>query len=217
MKRSRSVSRQYSAPAKWLHWVVALLVLAALSTAFQFAFVAPEDRAGAVPTHASIGLTIVALTLVRLAWRGVSPPPPPPSGTSPGLQRSARAGHLLLYAVILYQGLLGIWMAALSPVAIRLYGGFNLSALAPANPEALVVLRQFHAAGAVVLALTVILHVAAALWHHFVRRDDVLIRMLPFGGLWQRLSAPTRALEVRFPSLLFHNWPKRRPRRATRK
>jgi cytochrome b561 len=212
MKRARPATQQFTTTAKWLHWLVAFLLLSVLSVALEFAFIDPADRAGAIPAHASIGFVVVMLTLVRLAWRRAVPPPAPPPGTPGWMQRGAHVGHFLLYALILYQGLVGIWMAALSPVAIRLFGGFNLSALAPASEGSLVALRQLHFGGAVLLALVIFGHAAAALWHHFRLRDDVLIRMLPFGGLWQRLTAPARAREARFPSLTFHNWPKRMPK-----
>jgi cytochrome b561 len=103
-------------------------------------------------------------------------------------------------------------MAALSPVDIRFFNQFNISALAPANPDLLPMLRDLHFAGAALFTAVLIGHVAAAFWHHFILRDDVLIRMLPFSGLWQRLKAPERAREVRFPSLHIHNWPKRMPK-----
>lgn len=212
MKVSRSPTQQFTATAKWLHWLVAFLLLSVLAVAAEFAFMAPADRATMVPTHASIGLVILMLTLVRLAWRRAVPPPAVPPSTPNWMKRGASIGHFLLYALIFYQGLIGIWMAALSPVAIRVFGGFNLSALAPASEGSLVALRQLHFAGFVMLALVIFGHVAAALWHHFHLRDDVLIRMLPFGGLWQRLTAPDRAREARFPSLQFHNWPKRMPK-----
>lgn len=212
MKASRPVSQQFTAMAKWLHWLVAFFLLSVLAVAAEFAFTPPADRAGAVPTHASIGIIILVLTLVRLAWRRAAPPPAVPEQTPGWMRRGAAIGHFLLYALIFYQALIGIWMAALSPVAIRIFGGFNLSSLAPASEGSLVALRQFHFAGFVMLAMVIFGHVAAALWHHFRLRDDVLIRMLPFGGLWQRLSAPGRARESRFPSLQFHNWPKRMPK-----
>lgn len=215
MRKMRTISRQFSLTAKWLHWLVAFLMLSVLGAAWSFAFVDPLDRAGAIPVHVSIGLIVVLLTLVRLAWRKASPPPPIPAATPRWMQRGADIGHFLLYALILAQGVLGIFMAALSPVDIRLFNGFNLSELAPASAGSVAGLRQIHFAVACLLTATIFGHIMAALWHHFVLRDDVLIRMLPFGGLWQRLQGPERAREARFPSLQFDNWPKRlRPRSA---
>lgn len=209
MKRARAISGQFSATAKWLHWLVAVLMLTVIFAAAGFAFVDPADRAGAIPVHVSIGLIAVLLTLSRLAWRRVSPPPQVPIGTPAWMRLGASLGHFLLYALILLQGAVGIWMAALSPVDIRFFNGFNLSALAPASADSLVYLRQIHFAGACLLTVALAGHVTAALWHHFKLRDDVLIRMLPFSGLWQRLTAPVRAMQKRFPSTQFENWPKR--------
>ena len=214
MRKQRIYTRQFSRTAKWLHWLVAFLMLSVLGAAWSFAFTLPEDRAGAIPVHVSIGLIVVALTVLRLAWRAAVPPPPIPPATPGWVQRGAKVGHFLLYALILVQGVLGIWMAALSPVDIRVLNGFNLSELAPASAGSLAGLRQVHFAVACLLTATIFGHIAGALWHHFVLRDDVLIRMLPFGGLWQRLSAPVRERAKRMPSWQFENWPKRRGSRA---
>jgi cytochrome b561 len=212
MRKMRPISGQFTRTAKWLHWLVAFFMLSVLSAGWSFAFTDPADRAEAIPVHASIGLIVVMLTLVRLAWRRASPPPPTPA-TAPGwMHKGATLGHFLLYFLIFYQGVLGLWMAALSPVDIRFFNEFNISALAPANAEMLPTLRSLHFAGAALFTLVLIGHVGAALWHHFILRDDVLIRMLPFSGLWRRLKAPDRAREERFPSLHFHNWPKRMPK-----
>jgi cytochrome b561 len=209
MAKRRIITAQFGLTAKWLHWLVAFLMLSVLGAAWSFAFVVPEDRAGAIPVHVSLGLVVVFLTLVRLAWRRVSPPPGQPPGTPGWMTGGAKIGHFLLYALILVQGVLGIWMAALSPVDIRVFNGFNVSELAPASAGSLVYLRQIHFAVACLLTATIVGHVAGALWHHFVRHDDVLLRMIPFGGLWQRLQAPERALDERFPSQNIRHWPKR--------
>ena len=209
MRTMRSVTRQFNAPAKWLHWLVAFLMLSLLWAAWSFAVTDPAERAEAIPVHASIGLIVVFLTLIRLAWRKAAPPPDLPPSAPSWMRLAARLGHFLLYALIMVQGVLGLWMAALSPVDIRVFNGFNLSELAPASAGSLVYLRQIHFGVATLFTATLLGHVAGALWHHFVLRDDVLVRMLPFGGLWQRLQAPLRKQQLRFPSLWFHNWPKR--------
>jgi cytochrome b561 len=207
-KKPRPLSGQFTATAKWLHWLVAFFMLSVLSVAWNFAFIPPADRAEAIPVHVSIGLIVLFLTLVRLAWRRVSPPPETPASAPGWMQKGAKIGHWLLYALILLQGVIGIWMAALSPVDIRFFNTLDISALAPASAGSLVYLRKIHFVGASLLTATLIGHVAAALWHHFVLRDDVLIRMLPFSGLWQKLTAPARAMAWRFPTQNGSPWPK---------
>ncbi len=208
----RPISGQFSTISKWLHWLVAFFMVSVISVASSFTFVDPVDRAGGIPVHVSIGLIVLALTLIRLAWRAVKPPPPVPEGTPTWMRRGASIGHFLLYGLILFQAALGIWMAALSPVDIRFFNGFDLSALSADSAGSVAALRKLHFAGACLLTASIFGHVAAALWHHFKLRDDVLIRMLPFSGLWQKLSAPARAVQWRHASPHDRNWPKRMPK-----
>lgn len=199
---------QFSAVAKLFHWLVALLMLSVLSVAFSFAWIPPAERAGAIPVHVSIGLIILILTIIRLAYRRVVAPPATPVRSPGWMKRGARIGHFLLYALIFVQAALGIWMAAASPVGISFFNSLNLSALAAANPDLLAALRPLHFAGACAFVLVLVGHVSAALWHHFRRRDDVLVRMLPLSGLWQREAARTAVPDWRFPSRRMDNWPK---------
>jgi cytochrome b561 len=215
-KALRHRTGQFTATAKWLHWLVAFFMLSILPVAFGFAFLPHEDRAGAIPAHASIGFIVLVLTLVRLGWRASNPPPPVPEQSAEWTKRGAKLGHFLLYALILLQGLIGIWMAASSRVAIRLFNGFNLSSLAPANAELINAIRPLHAAGAWLLLLVLVGHVAGALWHHFKLRDDVLIRMLPFSGLWYRLTDANYAQRWRFPSSYLPRWPRRLSKQGDR-
>lgn len=209
MRRQRTYTSQFTRTAKWLHWLSALLLLTVIGAAWGFAFQHPADRAGAIPVHASIALLVVALTVLRLAWRRLSPPPELPKTTPGWMARSAKGGHRAMYALLLVQGALGLAMAALSPVDIRFFNGWDLSALAEANPAAVAVLRPLHFTVAAALTALIAVHVLAALWHHFVLRDDVLQRMLPFGGLWQRLVIEHREAERRFPSRNLDRWPRR--------
>jgi cytochrome b561 len=210
MRTMRSRSAQFSWVAKSFHWLVAFLLLSLIPVAFSFAWTAPADRAGAIPVHASIGLLVLGLTLARHAYRAVVPPPALPPQTPTWMQRGARIGHHLLYALLYAQALLGLWLAALSPVGISFFNTLNLSALAPANPALAEVLRPWHFALACLFTVVLIGHGLAALWHHVVLRDDVLVRMLPFGGLWQRLTAAEYNRLWRFPSLSGKPWPKGR-------
>jgi cytochrome b561 len=101
-------------------------------------------------------------------------------------------------------------MAASSPFAIRFFNGFNISALAPGNAAVREALLPLHAVGAWLFAAVLFGHVAGALYHHFALRDDVLIRMLPFSGLAQRIAAKGRPPIWRTPSAILTNWPKGR-------
>ncbi len=207
-KRTRT--SQFTLTAKWLHWLVVFFTLSIMWYALPFSFMDPADRAEAIPVHVSIGLIIAVLTLARLAWRAISPPPPIPDQSPNWVKTGANAGHWLLYALILWQAVLGTWMAASSPVNIRFFNGFDISALAPASPELIAVMLPLHNAGAWLFTAVIVAHVLGALWHHFVLRDDVLIRMLPLGGLWQRISGEGQPADWRTPTENGLEWPIRK-------
>jgi hypothetical protein len=96
------VRAEYSSVSKWLHW----LILALLVIQFAIAWTMPEIGRGSVPIgligwHLSLGLTILAVMVVRLAWRLTHPVPPVPADLSPALATLSRATHNLLYAVLI--------------------------------------------------------------------------------------------------------------------
>lgn len=199
-------TRQFKVGAKWLHWLVALLLLTVISEAFSFKWTAPEDRATAIPAHVSVGVIVLALTLIRLAYRSVNPPPVIPTSTPKWMKSGAHIGHFLLYALVFYMAFLGVWMAAISPVDIRIFSGFNLSSLADADKDQLANLRRLHFAGATLFVVTLIGHVGAAVWHQFVLRDGVLTAMLPFSGLIQKTLAHGKPEVWRFPAANQIDW-----------
>jgi cytochrome b561 len=193
MAKPRIRTAQFTTGAKWLHWLVAVLLISIISVAIGFSYLDPADRAEALPVHVSLGLIVLALTFFRLGWRAVFPPPEVPPGAPAWTRAGAQAGHFMLYALVLFQGALGILMAAASPVDIRFFNGADISALAPPDPALIATLAPLHLAGAWLFAAVLVGHVLGALWHHLVLRDDVLLRMLPFSGLADRINAEHRA------------------------
>jgi superoxide oxidase len=199
-------SAQFSTAAKWCHWLVVFFLFSVMWEAFQFKWKLPQDRGAAVAVHVSIGVIVLAITLFRLALREVNPPPASPKTTPTWMKLGAKVGHLTLYGLFLGLALLGLWMAAISPVDVRLFSTYNVSALAPANPELLALLRPVHFAGSVLFALTILGHAFFALWHHFLLKDDVLVRMLPLSGFAQRVLAKGKLPAWRFPTTNGVNW-----------
>lgn len=202
----RTRTGQFSAVAKWLHWLVVFFVFSIMLEAFAFKWTPPADRATAIPAHVSVGIVLVTLTFIRIAVRSIKAPPPHPPGLPGWMRTGASIGHALLYALPLSMAALGIWMAAISPVDIRVFSGLNLSSLAPENPALLAALRPWHFAGAVTFVLVLVGHVSAALWHHFKLNDDVLTRMLPFSGHIQRVLNSGRMPAWRTPSANGVDW-----------
>lgn len=181
-------ARRYSAVAILLHWASALavLVLIGLGLTMTHAALAPLRQFQLYQWHKSVGVTVLALTVLRLLWRLTHRPPPHPVGMPARERRAAAVAHHLLYLLLVGLPLTGWAVVSLSPFNIPtvLYGlvpwpHLPLAAHVPDPAAAEGLLKQVHALGAWFLAALLAVHVAAALRHHFLLRDDVLRRMLP--------------------------------------
>ena len=181
---------RYGTVAMTLHWLIAALVIANICIGLYFAQLSGDNANlfALVQTHKSIGLTVLVLSLIRLAWRLVNPVPPLPAGMSPFLRFVAHATHFLLYFLIIAIPLSGWALVSSSPLGLpTMYFGWfewpHIGFLADLPRAQKIPLRHDFGNIHVYLAWSAIvlipLHVAGALYHQFYRRDDVLKRMLP--------------------------------------
>ncbi len=180
---------RYDTVAIALHWITAVAVIGQIALGLTMAN-APRGshlQFDLVQLHKSIGITILALSLLRLGWRIGHPPPPLPATMTAGERRLALATHHAFYVFLIGLPLTGWLVVSASRLAIptRLYWLVPLPHLpVPADPAAKAGLHEIaesiHNAGAYVMAGLVLVHVAAASFHHLKRKDDVLRRMLPF-------------------------------------
>lgn len=184
-------ARRYSLVAILLHWTSALGVLALIGMGLTMthAGLTPLSQFQLYQWHKSVGITVLALTMLRLAWRFTHRPPPHPTGMPPHERMAASAAHGLLYLLLVGLPLTGWAVVSLSPFNIPtvLYGlvpwpHLPLASLVSNQAEAEGALELLHAYGAWFLTGLLVLHVAAALRHHLVLRDDTLRRMLPAGA-----------------------------------
>jgi cytochrome b561 len=178
----RNTPEAYGSVAKALHWSIALLIFGNLGLYMGNL----EPSPATIKTynlHKSIGLTILLLVLLRIAWRLGHPAPGLPAELPSWERRAARASHLLLYAMILIQPISGLVMALASEFPTTIFGWFNLPSPIGHTPWLKDAMLTLHSWSVWLLLLLVVVHVAAALRHHFLLRNDILRRMLPFGGL----------------------------------
>lgn len=188
-----AVQERYSNVAITLHWLIALGIIANICLGLYFADLPRSDPSKflLVQTHKSIGLTVLVLSLVRVGWRLMHPVPPLPASMGPGLRFLARATHFLLYVLIVAIPLSGWALVSSSPLGLpTLYFGWfawpHISFLADLPRAAkkplvgeLATVHIYLAWSAIVL---IPIHIVGALYHHFIRRDEVLTRMLPLVG-----------------------------------
>ena len=170
----------YTSIAKLFHW----LILALLVVQFAIAWTMPDIGRGSVPTgligwHLSVGVAILAVMIVRLAWRLTHPAPPAPADLAPALATLSRVTHYLLYAVLIVLPILGWANASARGWAVKLFGVVPLPALMAKGSALGHSLGDVHATLATVLLAIVALHVAGALYHAVVLKDRTVQRMLP--------------------------------------
>ena len=172
---------RYSGAAKTLHW----LILALLIAQFVFAWTMPHiGRTVPVSTlidlHVWFGITILFVVVIRLTVRVTHGEPKPEDGLPPWPLQSARMMHWLLYLLLFVIPILGWLNASWRDMKVTFFGLFDLPKLLATRAPGWGWTGDVHAfLSNWVLLVLVGLHVLAALYHYFIRRDRVLQRMLP--------------------------------------
>ena len=172
--------QRYGAVAQLFHWTIVVLIV----VQFILANRADDLPLGAakiavLAQHKSFGITILALMLLRLLWRWINPVPAEPADV-PGWQRiAARISHVALYALLLVTPIVGWLMSSARNFPVSWFGLVTLPDFIAPNRPTYDFLHEAHELLAATLFWLALLHIAAALKHHFVDRDNVLRRMLP--------------------------------------
>lgn len=173
-----NASPQFFAPlARLLHWLMALMVIAMLFIGAGLAASVSQRHAWLIDLHKPLGIAILALVIVRLVVRFSTQQPPLPSDLPLWQVLAAKASHLMLYGLMLVLPLLGWAMISAAGDPVMLSSSVRLPALVGADAPLFAILRKAHGYLAYLLFLTVLVHLAAALFHGLIRRDGVLQSM----------------------------------------
>ena len=173
-----NAERSWNAVARALHWLMAVLIV------FQglVGWIAQEmerspARVDAMTVHKSLGITLLLLLLLRLAWRWTHPVPAPPGGRGAWETHLARLTHFAMYLLLGAIALSG-WVAASAYVVPwRWWWLIRMPRIVAPDKATYELAAGIHEALVAVFLGVLSAHVAAALWHHFVKRDRVLINM----------------------------------------
>jgi len=178
----RTSTPAYTVTARALHWLTAILVLTQIPLGLAIVNVdlgAWKD--GLYNLHKSIGAILIPIVLFRLAYRLTHPPAPLPSDIPPAQRFAAEALHWALYALLIVQGVTG-WVATSAyPAPIPVFGLFELPPIWGEDRALADRLYVVHRFVGITLAVLLVGHIGAALQHHFIRRDRVLMRMVSGG------------------------------------
>jgi cytochrome b561 len=200
MIRSHS-RRGYSAAQKWLHWGMGLLVVTLAAVGLTMTRLGEGRVTGALyELHKSMGLIVLGLVVVRMAVRLARGVPPPEPGVPAWQRRAARASHCGLYGLLVLVPLAG-WTATSSCCGpVNLFWSVPMTLPVPGEESFAKAVFWIHYALAFTLLVLAALHVAGALQHHLVRRDDTLNRMLPRSRPAAVNQAPGTALGAGAPA-----------------
>lgn len=171
-----------------VHWLtVIFIVVGWLLGTFMDDF--PKSaRPSALLVHMTLGQCVIALLVLRLAWRIADPPPPlEKTRFGPLLEKVARLSHYVLYALLLAVPFLGIVVQLKRGNALPIVGVWTVASPWPADRAIAKVVLRAHEYLADALIVLAGVHAAAALTHHWIFGDRTLARMLP--GWRERQSA----------------------------
>ena len=170
----------YTATAKLIHWLMAALLFGLLALGvYMTELPLSPQKLQLYSWHKWAGVTAFLLLLLRLLWRLKNPPPPLPESMSKTMQWVAHAGHFALYALMVAIPLSGWLMSSAKGFQTVYFGVLPIPDLIGKNKELGQLLAEVHETLAWLLVLLVVGHTAAALKHHFIDKDDILIRMSP--------------------------------------
>lgn len=185
---AHNTNQLWGSVTKALHWSIALLIIANIIIAQWISTLEvgipgdPEMWRFLTRLHKSIGLVALILIIIRLAWAFGGTRPDLPSGTPQWQRNLTYSVHGLIYMMILVVPVVGYTTSAATGSHFELFGLFVVPNLVPENTVLVTVTYWIHFVGGWALAGLATLHAASALWHHFVKKDDILTGMLPSLG-----------------------------------
>jgi cytochrome b561 len=169
---------RYSTPAIVLHWLVALLIFVAFPLGLYMADLPlSPDKLKLYSYHKWVGITVLMLVSIRVAWRLTHTPPPLPESMAGWQQRVSQIVHGLLYLLILAIPVSGWLMSSAKGFQTVWFGVLPLPDLIGKDKALGDLLTEVHETLNFTMLALVVLHVGAALQHHYIERQPFLQRM----------------------------------------
>ena len=183
METATTSAERYSRGAVILHWLIAVLIVLNFVLANMADDLPKAEAAGIMANHKAIGITVLLLTLVRIAWRFVHPMPPLVETLKAWEAAVAKVTHWLFYFLMLAIPVAGwgLHSAASGGKPVSVFGLFSMPALPVGHDKPTAeMFYETHEITATLMFLLIVLHVGAALKHQFFDKDGTMRRMLPW-------------------------------------
>jgi cytochrome b561 len=185
----RNTEQRWGAIQQTLHWLIVVMAAAQLTLGFMFADLPDSDpaRATLFRAHATLGLTILIVMLVRLLWRLANPTPKLPDTLPRWEKLAAHTTHGLLYFLLIAMPIVGYLLVNAAGHQMPFFT-VELPPLIGKSAPLKDILAWIHSGGAFALIALIVLHAAAALRHELILKDDTLRRMTPLAPRGTPLS-----------------------------
>ncbi len=185
----RNTERAWGALSKWLHWTIAVLMIAAIVCSVWASQLNPEIAWHRtlwqwliMKLHKPLGFTAMVLIYIRFVWMLANPRPALPASMSRGEVVASKLVHVSLYGLMLIVPVSGWFMSQYADSSVNFFGLFSIGNIVAPDKDMVGRLHPVHTWLGLVTAGLVLLHIGAALFHEFLRKDGVLSEMLPGKG-----------------------------------
>lgn len=185
----KSSTDSYGFIAKAFHWIIAAMIIGMLAVGFIMTAMEPAPTKFFIyGLHKSTGIIILALVFLRLMWRLYNPSPQLPRELSSWHRRIGKLSPIVLYSLLFLMPISGYILSEAGGYPISVYGLFTVPNFIEKNTEISKLASMIHEYGAFIFIGILVLHLTAALYHHFILKNTVLQRMLParFSGSSRR-------------------------------
>jgi cytochrome b561 len=174
----KNTSDSYGLVAKVFHWLISLIIICLLTVGFTMTSMDPSDEKWQLYSgHKATGVIVLSLVILRFLWRLINTEVLLPASLPSWQKAAARATHYMLYFFMFMMPISGVMMCRFGGNDIDVFGMFTIHALEK-NPDTAKLFWQFHTWAAIGFVALIALHILAGLYHHFIRKDRVLIRMI---------------------------------------
>lgn len=174
----RNTENSYGLVSRLIHRLMAAIVLIMLAVGFTMVNLEPSDQKWQIyNVHKATGLIVLALIVVRVVWILLNTTVQVPFDLPQWQRFAARWNHNFLYILLFVMPASGALMSLTGGNDIHFFGAFTIKAIAH-NKEYYKLFWNTHVISAFLLVAAITVHILAALYHHFIRKDNVLMRMI---------------------------------------
>ncbi|WP_213806614.1 cytochrome b [Granulicella sp. dw_53] len=171
--------KRFTAPQRLLHWLMAICILSMLFIGVGMVSTVTSKYLTLVQIHKPLGIAILVLALIRLSLRFVFHAPVLPADMPRPMRLAAELSQYVLYALMIGMPLIGWGMLSAASYPVVLFGSVHLPSILPVSPSLHTLLWHAHYYLAFAFFATILMHVAAILFHKLIRNDGVFEAMAP--------------------------------------